>query len=88
MCSLPARRVASKKKLVRDYLKNCGFYSYDAAEEEEDPVKRWIGREVKRFLSEAQKHLPFLLQIAAAPTEVCDEIAASVTGAGNAVSDS
>ena len=72
--------VARKKKIVRDYLKGCGFYSYDAAEEEEDPVKRWIGREVKRFLSEAEQHLPFLLQISAAPPEVCEEVAAAVTG--------
>ena len=44
-------------------------------------MKRWIGREVKRFLSEAELHLPFLLQIAAAPPEVCEEVAATETGA-------
>ena len=66
--------------VMRNYLKKMGFYSYDAADVEENPVKRWIGREVKRFLSEADKHLPFLLQIAAAPTEICDEVAATVTG--------
>ena len=28
--------------------------------EDEDPVKRWIGREVKRFIEEAHIHLPVL----------------------------
>ena len=72
-----------KKAIVRDYLKAAGFYSYNAADVEEDPVKRWIGREVKRFLSEAHIHLPFLLQLAAAPPAVCEEAAAS-TGARHA----
>lgn len=54
----------SKKLLVRDYLKKAGYYSYDAAGEAEDPVQRWIGREVKRFLHEADLHLPFLIQLA------------------------
>ena len=56
-----------KKKLVRDYLREAGYYSYDAASDDEDPVKRWIGREVRRFLTEAHLHLPFLLRLAAAP---------------------
>ena len=64
-----------QKKLVRDYLKKAAFYSYDAAADDEDPVKRWIGREVKRFLEEAHVHLPFLLQLAAAPPEVCEAAA-------------
>ena len=38
-------------------------------------MKRWIGREVKRFLEEAHVHLPFLLQLAAAPPEVCEAAA-------------
>ena len=75
----PASYVAlaeSKKMIVRDYFKAANFYSYDAADEAEDPVKRWIGREVKRFLEEAHIHLPFLLQLAAAPADVCEEMAA------------
>ena len=74
----------AKKKILRDYLKNAGFYSYNAAADDEDPVTKWIGREAKRFLSEAHIHLPFLLQLAAAPPDVCDaaaEDAGSVTGA-------
>ena len=51
----------SKKKLVSQYIAAAGFYSYDAADESDDPVKRWIGREVKRFLHEADQHIPFLL---------------------------
>ena len=43
------------KKRVKDYLKEKGFYSYDAASIDEDPVSRWIGREVKRFL--AARHI-------------------------------
>lgn len=43
----------SKKKLVSRYLKEAGFYSYDAASDTDHPVARWIGREVKRFLHEA-----------------------------------
>ena len=50
-CLLPTAE--NTKKLARDYLKDKGFYSYDAAAIDEDPVSRWIGREVKRFLSEA-----------------------------------
>ena len=51
-------------------MREAGFYSYDAAAEDEDPVKRWIGREVKRFLVEAHIHLPFLLRLAAAPLDL------------------
>ena len=66
---------------MRDYLIGCNFYSYNAADVEEDPVKRWIGREViKRFLSEAHVHLPFLLRVAAAPPEVCEAVADAMTG--------
>ena len=32
-------------------------------DDSDDPVKRWIGREVKRFLHEADQHLPFLLSL-------------------------
>ena len=65
-----------KKKLVKEYLRLAGFYSYDAAAaEEESPVMRWIGREVKRFLQTADLHLPFLLRIASCPAELTDEIA-------------
>jgi len=65
----------SKKKIVREYLKGAGYYSYDAAEDTEDPVKRWIGREIKRFLHEADEHLPFLLRLASTEEEVADESA-------------
>lgn len=51
------------------------FYSYDAASPDEDPVKRWIGREVKRFLEEAHIHLPFMLQLASAPADIFDDVA-------------
>ena len=33
-------------------------------------MKRWIGREVKRFLIEADTHLPFLLRLASAPIDL------------------
>ena len=60
-----------KKKIVKEYLRLAGFYSYDAAAaEEESPVMRWIGREVTKFLEAADLHLPFLLRVAAAPAEV------------------
>eukprot|EP00965_Chrysotila_dentata_P124984 4131278-Pleurochrysis_carterae.AAC.1 len=63
---------ASKEKLVRHYLRNAGFYSYDAASaEEEDSVKRWIEHEVKRFLQEAHMHLSLLLRLASAPPDTC-----------------
>eukprot|EP00966_Prymnesium_polylepis_P151013 3488607-Prymnesium_polylepis.1 len=51
----------SSKKMISNYLKAAGFYSYDAASENEDPTAHWIGREVKRFLHEADRHVPFLL---------------------------
>ena len=66
---------ASRKKLVSNYLKAAGFYSYDAASVDEDPTAHWIGREVKRFLFEADKHVPFLLQLASAPADVCEDMA-------------
>jgi hypothetical protein len=72
----------SSKKLIANYLKEAGFYSYDAASEDEDPTAHWIGREVKRFLFEADKHVPFLLQIASAPADVCEEMAAHANTAG------
>ena len=41
---------------------------YDAAvADEENPVMRWIGREVKKFLAEAHLHIPFLLCVAFSP---------------------
>ena len=60
----------SKKKVVSAYLKAAGFYSYDAADDSDDPVKRWIGREVKRFLHEADHHLPFLLALSSGQIDV------------------
>jgi hypothetical protein len=65
----------SKKMLVRDYCKAAGFYSYDAAAVDEDPTKHWIGREVKRFLSQADQHIPFLLKVAAAPADCIPDMA-------------
>ena len=62
----------SQKKLVADYLRTAGFYSYDAADEGDDPVKRWIGREVKRFLHEADFHLPFLLRLASGRIDLAE----------------
>eukprot|EP00966_Prymnesium_polylepis_P030280 704024-Prymnesium_polylepis.1 len=62
----------SSKKVISNYLKAAGFYSYDAASIDEDPAAHWIGREVKRFLDEADKHVPFLLQVASAPADVCE----------------
>jgi hypothetical protein len=72
----------SKKKIVAAYLKAAGFYSYDAASTDEDPVSHWIGREVKRFLHEAHRLLPFLLQIAAAPAECVPGMAAFANADG------
>ena len=66
----------SKKILVRNFCKDAGFYSYDAASEDEDPVKHWIGREVKRFIEKAEHMVPFLLQIAAAPADCIPDMAA------------
>jgi len=39
-----------KKQHVRSYLREAGFYSYDATSDDEDPVKWWIGREVPTAL--------------------------------------
>ena len=72
----------SKKKMVRDFCKEAGFYSYDASSEDEDPCKHWIGREVKRFIEKAEVMVPFLLQIAAAPAECIEEMAATLNGDG------
>ncbi|KAL1520725.1 hypothetical protein AB1Y20_022293 [Prymnesium parvum] len=77
----------SKKKLVREYLKSQGYYSYAADADEDDPVKRWIGREVKRFLHEAHLHLPFLLQLAAAPLDVCGARASDLDADGREAMD-
>ena len=56
---------------------------YDAASpDEEDPTSHWIGREVKRFIAEADKHIPFLLQVAASPIECIPETSAFVNAAG------
>ena len=64
-------------------MREAGFYSYDAAADDEDPVKRWIGREVKRFLVEAHIHLPFLLRLAEAPVElVPDSVQEFMNAAG------
>ena len=60
---------------MSNYLKAAGFYSYDAASVDEDPTAHWIGREVKRFLDEADKHVPLLLQVASAPADVCEDMA-------------
>ena len=38
-------------------------------------MSHWIGREVKRFLAQADIHLPFLLRIAAAPVDSVPETA-------------
>eukprot|EP00965_Chrysotila_dentata_P235751 6200937-Pleurochrysis_carterae.AAC.1 len=57
-------------KLVKAYLTKVGFYSYDAAADDENRVSRWIGREAKRFLATADIHLPFSLRVATAPAEL------------------
>ena len=72
----------SKKKLIAKYIADVGFYSYDAASLDDDPCSHWIGREVKRFIKEAHLHLPFILQIAAAPAEVVAEMAACANADG------
>ena len=71
----------SCKPLVKAYLKKQSFYSYDAAAEDESPVMRWIGREVKRFLDESHIHLPFLLRVAAAPPDMIEEMEEMLNGA-------
>ena len=73
----------SKKKIVSEYLKEANFYSYDAADESDDPVKRWIGREVKRFLHEADQHLPFLLNLSSKAIDVSPESGATTDAAGD-----
>ena len=67
---------------MREYCKAAGFYSYDAASEDEDPTKHWIGREVKKFISEAATHISFLLQLAAAPADCIPEMAEFANAAG------
>ena len=63
-----------KKKFVRDYVIKQGYYSYNAADELSDPVQRWIGREVKRFLAESHVHLPVLLRAASAPPDLIETV--------------
>ena len=41
----------------------------------DDPVKRWIGREVKRFLHEADQHLPFLLTLSSGAIDLSADTA-------------
>lgn len=65
---------------MRNYLKAANFYSYDATEDE-NPVMRWIGREVKRFIAEAHIHLPFLLRVAAAPPDLTEDMDDTTNGA-------
>eukprot|EP00966_Prymnesium_polylepis_P110222 2550420-Prymnesium_polylepis.1 len=76
---------ASSKKVVAKYLKAAGFYSYDASSIDEDPTAHWIGREVKRFLDEADKHVPFLLQVASAPADVCEAMHEFANTAGEQI---
>ena len=61
----------SKKVLIRDYCKGAGFYSYDAASIDEDPVTHWIGREVKRFLDQAERHIQAGTRTTARPGARC-----------------
>ena len=72
----------SKRKTVSKYLAAARFYSYDAADDSDDPVKRWIGREVKRFLHEADQHLLFLLSLSSGEIDVCEETAAATNADG------
>ena len=72
----------SKRKLVADYLRQAHFYSYDAADDGDDPVKRWIGREVQRFCHEADQHLPFLLSLAAGTIDISDDAGVALNAAG------
>ena len=64
---------------MRNYLKAANFYSYDATEDE-NPVMRWIGREVKRFIAEGYIHLPFLLRVAAAPPDLTEDMVGTTNG--------
>lgn len=70
------------KVVVAQYLRAAGYYSYDADSDTDDPVKGWIGREVKRFLHEADQHLPFLLQLAAGQSDVSAETLAATNENG------
>lgn len=45
-------------------------------------MKRWIGREVKRFLHEADLHLPFMLSLSSGQIDVSEETAARTNAAG------
>ena len=78
----------SKKEIIRNYFKNAGFYSYDAASVDEDPVKHWIVREVKRFIEQSHLHLPFLLHLAAAPIDYIPEMADAVNDDGEEETES
>jgi hypothetical protein len=77
----------SKRAIVSRYLKAAGFYSYDAADDSDDPVKRWIGREVKRFLHEADQHLPFMLGLSSGQIDVSEDIAAVTNASGEEAMD-
>eukprot|EP00966_Prymnesium_polylepis_P093014 2153033-Prymnesium_polylepis.1 len=77
----------SKKHVVREYLKAAGYDSDEAASDEDDPVKRWIGREVKRFLHEADVHLPFLLGLASARIDTDPETEGHFNAAGEEMMD-
>ena len=50
-------------------------------------MKRWIGREVKRFLDEAHIHLPVLLRAAAAPADLVGGLADLMNDDGEMVLD-
>ena len=67
------------------YCRAANFYSYDAASDTEDPTKHWIGREVKRFISEAHLHIPILLQLATAPIDSIPELEAIRNAKGQEV---
>ena len=69
---------------MRNYLQAAGYYSYNAAADDENPVMRWIGREVKRFIAEAHIHVPFLRRLASAPPEVAGEYSNVETSASGA----
>ena len=80
--------VESNKKIIAEYCVAHGFFSYNALSLKDDPVKTWIGREVKKFLAEAHVHLPFLLRVAASPIDVdADSTPAEAEGAGMTFDD-
>eukprot|EP00965_Chrysotila_dentata_P190212 6173739-Pleurochrysis_carterae.AAC.3 len=61
----------SKRKLVMAaYTKAAHFYSYAAAEDKNPRIMRWIGRDIKRLINAASKHLPLILCVAAAPPDL------------------